>query len=112
MTWRWIVDDGVEPGPGAREELEAAAALVPESVAVHKTKTPHKPQEGGKRFYYAVRNGIYIFRGDTLSTKEKVGWTFVVGEQIRQFLLIERFRPWALLVVARGVRDGLFTPRP
>lgn len=89
-----------------------AGYLVPESVAVHKTKTPHKPQEGGKRFYYAVRNGIYIFRGDTLSTKEKVGWTFVVGEQIRQFLLIERFRPWALLVVARGVRDGLFTPRP
>jgi GT2 family glycosyltransferase len=89
-----------------------AGYLVPQSVAVHKTKTAHKPAEGKERFYYAVRNGIFILRGDTLSTKEKIGWTFLVGSQIQQFLAIEGVKPWTLKVVLRGLRDGIGKPRP
>lgn len=81
--------------------------LVPASVAVHKTERAHRPAEGGRRFYYAVRNGLFILRGDTLRPKEKVGHVLVVAEQIRQFLLLNRFRPWSLWVLARGLCDGV-----
>jgi GT2 family glycosyltransferase len=86
--------------------------VVPSSVALHKTKTPHTPWEGGERFYYAVRNGLFILRGDTLRAKEKVGWTLLVAEQIRRFLLVERFRPKAWAIVLRGLRDGVIRARP
>jgi GT2 family glycosyltransferase len=86
--------------------------LVPQSVALHKTKTAHKPWEGKERFYYAVRNGLFILRGDTLAPKEKVGWAFLVGSQIQRFFATEGFKPWAVKVVLRGLRDGIFKPRP
>jgi len=89
-----------------------AGYLIPQSVAVHKTKTAHKPWEGGERFYYAVRNGLFILRGDTLTPKEKFGWLLLVGSQIQRFFATEGLKPFALKVVARGLRDGLTKPRP
>ncbi len=89
-----------------------AGYLIPQSVAVHKTRTAHKPWEGKQRFYYAVRNGLFILRGDTLSPKEKFGWFLLVGSQIQRFFATEGVRPWTLRVVARGLRDGLTKPRP
>lgn len=86
--------------------------MVPASVAVHKTATAHRPWEGGQRFYYAVRNGLFILRGDTLSAREKVGWMLLVMSQIQRFFATEGVRPWAVRVVARGLRDGLLKPRP
>jgi GT2 family glycosyltransferase len=86
--------------------------LVPGSVALHKTKTAHKPWEGGERFYYAVRNGLFILRGDTLDPREKLGWFLLVGSQIQRFFATEGVRPWTLKVVLRGLRDGVFRPRP
>jgi GT2 family glycosyltransferase len=86
--------------------------MVPRSIAVHKTKTAHKPWEGKERFYYAVRNGLFILRGDTLTAKEKVGWFIVLGSQLQQFFATEGVKWWAVKVVARGLRDGLVKPRP
>lgn len=89
-----------------------AGYLVPQSVAVHKTETAHSPWEGKQRFYYAVRNGLFILRGDTLAPREKLGWLLLIGSQVQRFLATEGVRPWALKVVLRGVRDGLLKPRP
>ena len=86
--------------------------VVPRSVALHKTKTAHAPWHGGERFYYAVRNGLFILRGDTLRPQEKIGWTYLVGMQIGRFLAVERFRPKAWWIVVRGLRDGALKPRP
>lgn len=86
--------------------------MVPASVAVHKTKTAHLPSDGGDRFYYAVRNGIFILRGDALRRKEKLGHTLLIVEQTRQYLLKNRFRPRALRIVGRGLRHGLLTRQP
>jgi GT2 family glycosyltransferase len=86
--------------------------MIPRSVAVHKTKTAHKPWEGKERFYYAVRNGLYILRGDTLSPKEKFGWFLLVGSQIQRFFATEGVKWWTAKVVARGLRDGVLKPRP
>ena len=89
-----------------------AGYMIPRSVAIHKTKTAHKPWEGKERFYYAVRNGLFILRGDTLSPKEKFGWFLLVGSQIQRFFATEGVKWWAVKVVARGLRDGIFKPRP
>jgi rhamnopyranosyl-N-acetylglucosaminyl-diphospho-decaprenol beta-1,3/1,4-galactofuranosyltransferase len=86
--------------------------MIPQSVAVHKTETAHAPWEGKERFYYAVRNGLFIIRGDTLASREKVGWFLLVGSQIQKFFATEGLRWWAVKVVARGLRDGVVKPRP
>jgi GT2 family glycosyltransferase len=85
---------------------------VPDSVALHKTPTPHAPWDGGERFYFAARNGLFLLRGDTLAPKEKVGALLTWAEQVRRFLLVERARPRALRILARGIRDGLLKPQP
>jgi len=106
----WIWSDDIDFfGRIMREE---PGYFVPESVAVHKTKTAHTPWQGKERFYYAVRNGVFILRGDSLRAKEKVGWFLLVSEQIRLFLVLERFRPWAIRTVLRGARDGLVKKVP
>ena len=106
----WIWSDDIDFfGRILRDEI---GYFVPESVAVHKTKTAHTPWQGKERFYYAVRNGTFVLRGDSLKPKEKVGWFLLVSEQIRLFLLLERFRPWAIRVVLRGLRDGLVKKVP
>jgi rhamnopyranosyl-N-acetylglucosaminyl-diphospho-decaprenol beta-1,3/1,4-galactofuranosyltransferase len=81
--------------------------FVAESIAVHKTVTAHNPWEGGERFYFAVRNGIWTIRGKALEPKERVGHVLLVAEQSRRFLVYERFRPRAIRTVLRGLRDGL-----
>lgn len=85
--------------------------LVPDSVAIHKTATAHRPAEGGPRFYYAVRNGLATIRSEGLTGREKLGHTFLVGDQTREYLVRERFAPKALSVVGRGLKDGLRMPR-
>ena len=86
--------------------------MIPRSVAVHKTRTPHKPWEGGERFYYAVRNGLFILRGDSLAPREKVSWLLLLVSQVQRFFATEGVRWRALKVVGRGLRDGLLKPRP
>ena len=86
--------------------------LVPQSEVVHKTATAHHPWEGKQRFYYAVRNGVWIFRGDTLEPRERLGWTAVVVSQVWRFFATEGVRPWTVGLVLRGLRDGLLKPRP
>jgi GT2 family glycosyltransferase len=81
--------------------------LVPASVATHKTKTAHAPWEGGPRYYYAIRNGIWILRSDSMEPKEKVVHVALIGEQTRRFLAANRFTPSSIMIVLRGLRDGL-----
>ena len=81
--------------------------FVPESIAVHKTKTAHFPYQGGERFYYAVRNGLWVMRGDALDARELLGHFLLIGSQAARFLAHEKFRPKAFGVVLRGLRDGV-----
>ena len=81
--------------------------FVPDSVAVHKTKTAHHPYQGGDRFYYAVRNSLWVMRGDALDPFELIGHTMLLVGQSFRYLSHERFRPRAFAVVLRGLRDGV-----
>ena len=81
--------------------------FVPASVAVHKTATAATPWTGGERFYYAVRNGVWVALGDGLDRKEGFFHLLLVVGQIHRFLRHERWSLTALGIVARGLRDAL-----
>lgn len=93
--------------PALRILRDEVGYMVPASVAVHKTAAAHLPSDGGPRFYYAVRNGMFILRGDALRPKEKVGHVIVMAEQTRQYLAKNRCSLASLRVVGRGLRHGL-----
>jgi len=82
--------------------------FVPDSVALHKTKTAHNPFQGGDRFYYAVRNSFWVMRGDALDPLELIGHTMLLVGQSARYLSHERFRPHAFAILLRGLRDGVF----
>lgn len=92
----------------ARVLREARGYLVPGSVAVHKTRTAHIAPQMGDRFYYAVRNGLFLLRSRAaLTWREKLLHSLAIAEQVRAYLVANRLRPRALRVVGRGVAHGL-----
>ena len=69
--------------------------LVPASVAVHRTETA-EPSQGGRPLYYAVRNGLFMLRSrSALAWKEKVLHGLAIADQVRAYLVANRFRPRA-----------------
>ena len=96
--------------PFAAVPLSRSGYLVADSVVEHKTKTAHTAPETGEKFYFAVRNGLFLLRSSSFDWKEKITHTMVVAEQIRRFLIHERFglRGWRVLF--RGLWHGLTRP--
>ncbi len=84
--------------------------VVTDSVAKHKTATAAPPWEGGDRFYYAVRNSIYILRGSSLRRHEKTNHAIMSLGHIVRYLRVNRLRPHSLRLVVRGLRDGITGP--
>jgi GT2 family glycosyltransferase len=85
--------------------------LVPDSVVHHKTTTAYTTAQGSpERFYYQVRNSIYMTRSSAWARQEKLRilWTLLL--HVREFLILNRFRPAAIAAVARGLAHGLVTP--
>lgn len=95
----------------ARVLREEPGFIATRSVAVHKTQTPHTAvTSSGDRFYFHVRNSIYMFRGNAWSGREKVSLVRYYVGSILEFLRRESYRRHALGVVARGLHDGLRPP--
>jgi rhamnopyranosyl-N-acetylglucosaminyl-diphospho-decaprenol beta-1,3/1,4-galactofuranosyltransferase len=91
----------------ARVLMHERGYLVADSVVEHKTKTAHTAPETGEKFYFAVRNGLFLLRSSSFDWKEKITHTMVVAEQVRRFLINERFGLRGWRVVGRGVWHGL-----
>ena len=82
--------------------------LVPGSVAVHKTKVAHTAViEGGPRFYYHVRNFLYMLRGSAWTPLEKLSLSFTLGSTIVEYLWRARFGRDSVATILRGLRDGV-----
>ena len=82
--------------------------LVPASVTVHKTKQSYTAITcSGDRFYFHVRNTIYMLRGTAWRPREKPGLLFGYVMSVVAYLQFSRFSRASLALVARGVRDGL-----
>lgn len=85
--------------------------LVPNSVAHHKTATAYTTAEGSReRFFYYVRNSLYMTRGPAWDTQEKLRIVVRLAIQVRRYLRHNRWSPRAALIVARGIAHGIATP--
>src|SRR4030088_3361186 len=86
----------------------AAGYLVPASVAVHKTERPHTAvSTTGDRFYYHVRNTLYMLRGSAWAPGEKPSLLFGLIISVLDYLRFNRSAWSAIPIVLRGLRDGL-----
>jgi GT2 family glycosyltransferase len=82
--------------------------LVPASVAVHNTQTPHTAiSASGERFYFHVRNTLYMLRGPAWTASEKPLLLVSLLVSIVAYLRWNHFALRALPVILRGARDGL-----
>lgn len=85
--------------------------LVPTSVAVHKTAAPHEAATAPPaRFYYHVRNTLYMIRGPGRDPRDRLVRCFVLVTSTIGYL---RSNPSgaAAASILRGIRDGL-SPLP
>jgi len=91
----------------ARITRRRAGYLVPDSVVLHKTKTAYTAvTDTGGRFYYHVRNSLYMLRGQAWSKREKLSVIWFLGFTTNAYLRNNRFNRESLTTVARGLRDG------
>jgi rhamnopyranosyl-N-acetylglucosaminyl-diphospho-decaprenol beta-1,3/1,4-galactofuranosyltransferase len=95
----------------ARALRSQAGYLVPESVAVHKTRTPHTAiEDASGRFYYHVRNSLLLLRGTSYAPSERLVHARYFVLTIKRYLARNHWRATSLAVVARGAKDGLTWP--
>ena len=87
--------------------------LVPTSVALHKTAAPHTAMSAPPdRFYFHVRNTIYIIRGPGRSVRDKLVFGWVLASSTTEYLQAN-FSAASVAAILRGLRDGLRRiPRP
>ena len=83
------------------------AYLVPRSVAVHKTASPHTHMSASPdRFYYHVRNTLLIARAPGRSRRDLVVRLWVlIGSSVQYLARQPSFA--GVAAILRGLRDGL-----
>ena len=85
------------------------AYLVPASVVHHKTARPHTAlTASGERFYFHVRNTLWMLRGTAWGRAEKLSLLYLLVPQVAAYLRAGG----PASVVARGLRDGLARSEP
>lgn len=91
----------------ARVLRENAGYAVPSSVVVHKSHT-RGAVHSGDRYYYAIRNTLYLLRSGALRGDRATWSRFAMQllDGIPVYLRVNRFSPSALRTVARAIADG------
>ncbi len=86
---------------------EHAGYAVPSSVVVHKSHTRGATQ-AGERYYYSIRNTLWLLRSGSLRGDRATWSRFVIqlADGIPTFLSLNRWSPMALRTVGRALRDG------
>jgi rhamnopyranosyl-N-acetylglucosaminyl-diphospho-decaprenol beta-1,3/1,4-galactofuranosyltransferase len=91
--------------------LEESGYLVPTSVVQHKTETAHTAMSSPpERFYYHVRNTLFIIRGPGRSGRDKLIFVWVLITSVAEYLGRHPSGASAAAIL-RGMRDGLRRPR-
>ncbi len=87
----------------ARILRRAPGYLVPSSVVVHKTEQPHTAvSTSGDRFYFHLRNTLYMLRGNSWAPSEKPSVLYFLISTVITYLRANRFAPRVLMIVLRG----------
>lgn len=92
----------------ARITRDHPGYVVPSSIVVHKTKTAHTAiMDTSGRFYYHVRNSLYMLRGGTWTAEEKLSLVWFLLTTTSAYLRNSGYSRLSLATIARGLRDGL-----
>jgi rhamnopyranosyl-N-acetylglucosaminyl-diphospho-decaprenol beta-1,3/1,4-galactofuranosyltransferase len=92
----------------ARILRHAPGYLVPTSVALHKTDQPHTAvTSSGDRFYFHVRNTLYMLRGTAWAPGEKPSLLWGLGVTVLDYLRANHLAPRVIGTVLRGLWDGV-----
>jgi rhamnopyranosyl-N-acetylglucosaminyl-diphospho-decaprenol beta-1,3/1,4-galactofuranosyltransferase len=87
---------------------EPIGYIVPASVAEHRTTSAHTAvTEGGPRYYFHVRNWLYMMRSGSFAPAEKASLGFWLLGSVVAYLRINGGSRECLRTLWRGVRDGL-----
>jgi GT2 family glycosyltransferase len=98
-------DDVEFSGRILRQNLGVA---VPASVVIHKTARNHGSTDPGPRFYYHVRNGIWMLtRSSAFTSRERTKMWLGLISSIWVYLRRSSFKGESLRFIGRGLRDGL-----
>ena len=91
----------------ARILREHAGYSVPSSVVVHKSHT-RGTTTAGERYYYSVRNTLWLLRSGSLRGDRATSSRFVVQltDGIPRFLALNRYSAMAWRTVGRALLDG------
>ena len=82
--------------------------VAPRSVVRHETEVNYYPAESHSlRFYYDVRNKLFMLRGTAWEPIEKLFIVLWIFRSVGRYLAFNRFRPANVAAVARGLRDGV-----
>ena len=83
--------------------------LVPGSVVHHKTARPHTAlTASGERFYFHVRNTLWMLRGGAWGPAEKLSLVYLLVPQVAAYLRAGG----SAAAVGRGLRDGVGRREP
>jgi len=87
--------------------------FVPNSVVEHRTKVAHTAvTDSGGRFYFHVRNSLYMLRSDAWDGREKLSLVWATVYTTQAYLRANRMRRENVAIVLRGLRDGLSRQPP
>ena len=82
--------------------------VVPQSSVVHYTPQPYNTvTDTRERFYFKVRNHIWLLRGPSFGGREWLGYARSLVRAIVTYVRRSPSRRAAVATVLRGVRDGL-----
>lgn len=89
-----------------------AGYFVPDSVVEHRTASAHDFTSDAFRFYFHLRNTLYMLRSRAWAPAEKaaLGWTAL--DTSARFLRAQGLSRKSGATIARAVRDGARGPRP
>lgn len=97
----------------ARILREESGYLVPASVSLHKTQRPYTAiSTSGDRFYFHVRNTLYMLRSTAWAPREKPSLLFSLIMSLIAYLRFNRFALRVVPIILRGLRDGLRSGAP
>jgi GT2 family glycosyltransferase len=103
----WQVDD-IEYT--ARILRSAMGYYVPGSVVEHRTVAKRPMNVGDERFYFSLRNSLFMVRGDAWEPREKPALAWAVLRSVGEYLKTKRLSNASLRTLVRATRAGLRPP--
>lgn len=84
--------------------------LVPDSIVEHRTRVPHTFLTDPYKFYFHLRNTLFMIKGSAWSTAEKAALAWVLVDSTVRFLAGHGLNAPSLRTVTRALRDGSREP--